>query len=251
MNIDKEFKKTMLSQAKGGESDHDARLKECCDLAEAFAMIQGGIAVISDFPNDRSYIYSGQFGQCLDFGPYMELDSAFEDIIFSFIDTDEVLDRHILELRYLEFLKSLPCENRYDYIQSSKINLKVGHEEIPVIHQNRYLVITEEGNMNIGLCTYLPIGIKLTEAYEGQILNLKTGQILSSEQLHTVDSRILSTRESEVLGLLSKGLASKQIAAQLNISLNTVYRHRQNILQHLNVVNTAEAVRIGLKMKLI
>ena len=66
-----------------------------------------------------------------------------------------------------------------------------------------------------------------------------------------MDSKILSIREREVLALLSQGMASKQIADKLNISLNTVYRHRQNILQHLNVANTAEAVKIGLKMNLI
>lgn len=44
---------------------------------------------------------------------------------------------------------------------------------------------------------------------------------------------------------------SKQIAERLNISSNTVNRHRQDIIAALNVPNTIAAVEIGLKMKLI
>lgn len=57
----------------------------------------------------------------------------------------------------------------------------------------------------------------------------------------------LSERESEVLGLLSKGLANKQIALQLGISEHTVKFHVSSIYQKLNVTNRTEAVREGLR----
>ena len=40
---------------------------------------------------------------------------------------------------------------------------------------------------------------------------------------------ILSEREKEILRCIRKGLSSKEIAAALYISVNTVNRHRQNI----------------------
>ncbi len=62
---------------------------------------------------------------------------------------------------------------------------------------------------------------------------------------------MLSPREKTVLSLLSKGRSSKQIADILHISVNTVYRHRQNILASLQVSNTAAAVEIALRLHLI
>jgi len=57
----------------------------------------------------------------------------------------------------------------------------------------------------------------------------------------------LTDRESEVLGLLSKGLANKQIAAALGISEHTVKFHVSSIYTKLDVTNRTEAMREGLR----
>ena len=57
----------------------------------------------------------------------------------------------------------------------------------------------------------------------------------------------LTERESEILGLLSKGLANKQIANSLGISEHTVKFHVSSIYQKLNVTNRTEAMREGLR----
>ena len=53
---------------------------------------------------------------------------------------------------------------------------------------------------------------------------------------------LLSERENEVLVLLSKGHLYKEIADQLNISLNTVKQHIHHIYEKLQVQNRTEAV---------
>jgi DNA-binding NarL/FixJ family response regulator len=58
----------------------------------------------------------------------------------------------------------------------------------------------------------------------------------------------LSTREIEILGLMGKGLPSKQIADQLHISINTVNNHRCSILRKLQVSNAAEAVQYAARL---
>jgi NarL family two-component system response regulator YdfI len=57
----------------------------------------------------------------------------------------------------------------------------------------------------------------------------------------------LTDRESEVIGLLAKGLANKQIAIALGISEHTVKFHVSSIYTKLNVTNRTEAVRAGLR----
>lgn len=53
---------------------------------------------------------------------------------------------------------------------------------------------------------------------------------------------LLTSRGKEILILINQGVISKEIAVKLNISSNTVNRHRQNILEKLNVNNSIEAV---------
>ena len=64
------------------------------------------------------------------------------------------------------------------------------------------------------------------------------------------DMPILSQRQQEVLQLLAEGLASKEIAARLHISVKTVTTHRQAIMSKLDIHSIAEltkyAVRAGL-----
>lgn len=45
----------------------------------------------------------------------------------------------------------------------------------------------------------------------------------------------LSAREVEVLVLIVRGMANKEIAEELNISITTVISHRKNIMEKLNI----------------
>jgi DNA-binding NarL/FixJ family response regulator len=53
----------------------------------------------------------------------------------------------------------------------------------------------------------------------------------------------LTQREAEVLQLIAEGYANKQIAAELNLSVKTVEKHRQQVMQKLNIHNIAGLVR--------
>jgi len=61
----------------------------------------------------------------------------------------------------------------------------------------------------------------------------------------------LSDRETEILELLSKGLANKVIADKLYISPFTVKRHIENIYQKLQTHNRIELVEKARKSGLI
>ncbi len=62
---------------------------------------------------------------------------------------------------------------------------------------------------------------------------------------------IITRREKEILQLIVNEFTNQQIADKLFLSLRTVENHRNNLLQKLNVKNTAGLVKVALTEGLI
>ena len=56
-------------------------------------------------------------------------------------------------------------------------------------------------------------------------------------------SNLLTSREMEVLQLIAEGMANKQTAAELNISIKTVEKHRGSLMRKLDIHDTAGLTR--------
>ena len=56
----------------------------------------------------------------------------------------------------------------------------------------------------------------------------------------------LSSRELEVLQLIAEGLPNKQVAGELGISIKTVEKHRQSLMQKLNIHDVAGLTRYAI-----
>jgi DNA-binding NarL/FixJ family response regulator len=56
-------------------------------------------------------------------------------------------------------------------------------------------------------------------------------------------NKSLTNREAEVLQLIAEGYANKQIAAELSISIKTVEKHRQQVMNKLNLHDVAGLTR--------
>jgi DNA-binding NarL/FixJ family response regulator len=65
------------------------------------------------------------------------------------------------------------------------------------------------------------------------------------------DDMQLTKREIEVIKLIAEGLTSQDIADKLFISPRTVDTHRRNLLQKLNVKNTAELIKFAIKHNIV
>ena len=61
----------------------------------------------------------------------------------------------------------------------------------------------------------------------------------------------LSPRELEVLQLIAEGQANKQIAAELGISIKTVEKHRDHLMQKLDIHDTASLTRYAIAAGII
>lgn len=93
------------------------------------------------------------------------------------------------------------------------------------------------------------------EFYSESVSNLllksyikKTQGKFNEEEKKTVT---LTKRENEILKLFAEGLANKEIADKLFISIRTVESHKNNIMQKLELKSTVELVKYAIKNKII
>ena len=82
---------------------------------------------------------------------------------------------------------------------------------------------------------------------------LKTDYQKSSDGvgLEKKDSTELTTREAELLQLIAEGHVNKQIASELSISIKTVEKHRQNLMDKLNIHDIAGLTRFAIASGII
>ena len=83
-------------------------------------------------------------------------------------------------------------------------------------------------------------------------------EVLVEDYVRTLHQRgltdsyhLLTDREKEVLQLLAEGRSNKDVATLLDLSLSTVETHRANLMQKLNLHNTAEIVLYAVRKGLI
>ncbi len=64
-------------------------------------------------------------------------------------------------------------------------------------------------------------------------------------------NNLLTSREAEVLQLIAEGQANKQIAAELCISIKTVEKHRQQVMNKLNIHDIAGLTRYAISKGIV
>src|ERR1051326_7075037 len=61
----------------------------------------------------------------------------------------------------------------------------------------------------------------------------------------------LTSREAEVLQLIAEGFSNKQIASEINISIKTVEKHRQQVMNKLNIHDVAGLTRYAISKGMV
>ena len=224
-------------------------------IALSYAEIENSLAVLSDLKCDKSYVYYGGTAHHLGIaarGAATEIDSIWEEEIFGRIHPDDLTEKHMLELQFFHLLKSLPTDQRADYHIVSPMRMRNQEGEYETIqHRMFYVCNCPEGNFWLALCLYghYPYQAPKPDSSSGTIINSATGKVIRPDNIRC--NNILSAREKEIVLLIEKGKLSKEIAALLSISINTVNRHRQNVLEKLRVKNSLEACRMARLMNLL
>lgn len=73
----------------------------------------------------------------------------------------------------------------------------------------------------------------------------------SGDQTGQADLESLSARERQVLELVAEGLTSRQIGGQLGISSKTVSRHRERVMNKLNLHSATALVKFAIRTGVI
>jgi DNA-binding NarL/FixJ family response regulator len=93
---------------------------------------------------------------------------------------------------------------------------------------------------------------ELVLAIEGRLRRLEAGAEAaeSSRALHQTLARALTGREFQVLARIGRGLVTKEIAAELDLSPMTVSVHRANIMRKLDLHNAAALAALAIRANL-
>ncbi len=223
---------------------------------ETASEIDSNCMVITDAAADSCYIYGGIFAYLIGIsntGSYAgEMDSSDEDIIYGRIHPEDLVDKRMLEYEFFKFVDPLPDDAKLSFKATCRFRIKNrAGKYIYVYNSTRIARLSPNGKIWLILCSYnLSSCQDSTFGIAPRIINTATGEV-SQIDFNDRRAHILTDREKEILNLIKDGKLSKQIAALLGISIHTVNRHRQNILEKLSVGNSVEAITAATLMKLL
>lgn len=250
MDIKRELNNELLQQRFAEDVPCADRLEEYRLLAAGYARMENAIAVLSDMQTNKSYLYYGGVAETLGIaarGTSAVIRSIWEEEIFSRIHPDDLLEKHLQELRFFHFLKGMPEKVRTDYYIESRVRMRnASGEYLWMKHRMYYVATYANGCVWLALCLY---GFSAEEAFSCRVVNSSDGSVMAWDK--NVCKGLLSKREVEILLWIEKGKRSKEIAERLSISVNTVNRHRQNILEKLQVENSFQACKVARELKLL
>ena len=248
--IHRQLNEVLLRQEFIPADGESVSLERSLLIAEHYALVENSIAVLSDLTKRRSYIFYGGLGALLGMarkGESRVVDTIWEEEIFERIAPEDLLTKQLDELKFFHFIHRSSPSVRSDYFMECSLRMRDNEGEWHnVRHRISYFASTKSESVPMALCLYNVVPDVIAES---RIVNYVDGSVVRVAEENC--SSLLSVREKEILLMISRGKQSKQIAATLSISANTVNRHRQNILAKLNAGNSLEACRIAEKLGLI
>ncbi len=252
----KELNAVYASQCLDCEVLDSTVLADCRRAVEAMTGVSDACAVITDASCDRCYLYAGRFGTLMGIndGDRLSeiLDSSDEDLIYNRLHPEDLVDKRMLEYEFFRYVDTLHTGEKTAWRATCRIRLRDRGGEYRVVdNSTQILRLSPAGRMWLILCRYdLSPDQSVPEGIEPRIVSNVTGRVMALS-FDKRRGRVLTGREKEIRHMIKEGRLSKQIAASLGISVHTVNRHRQNILDKLSVGNSVEAIMAATAMKLI
>lgn len=231
-------------------------LEQCNAVARSYMSVSKGCTVITDASCDHCYLYLGPLSKLLgladSFPMVCEADSSDEDIIYNRIHPEDLADKRMLEYEFFKFVDAMPGDEKLRYQATCILRIKNITGDYTVVDNSTQVICpSPAGRIWLILCCYsLSSCQEWTGNISPAIKNNHSGEVIEFS-FNDRRRHILTDREKEILLMIKDGKLSKQIADILEISVHTVNRHRQNILEKLSVGNSIEAILAAESMRLI
>lgn len=252
----KELTAIYAAQGLDKETLPAAQVEQARARVKALADIGQGCTVITDAAADCSYLQGGTLANLLGLTTEnvlsQRLSSSDEDAIYTRMHPEDLVEKRMLEYAFFRHVHPLSAAGKLRFKATCRIRIKDRDGAYRYIdNSTQVLTPSPGGKIWLILCCYhLAADPAPSAGIQPRIVDMATGESWLFS-FHEGKQRILSEREKEILRLIKQGKASKQIAADLHISIHTVSRHRQNILEKLSVSNSVEAVQAATEMGLI
>jgi DNA-binding CsgD family transcriptional regulator len=220
-------------------------LKYHIALLETFDVVDSGCISIYDLYQRKHIYYSPKYEKMLGW----DASRAQNDIAYtnSLIHPDDLPLLFRAAINYIQLGFSITDAIKlkdYKAIFDYRVIGRNG-QYVRIIEQQIPLEIDKSGNVWLALSMMdLSPENDISLPFRGRLKNHRTGELFyfPPEEDPGKSPSSLTNREKEILGLIARGLISKEIADKLYISVNTVNTHRQRIIEKLNVSNTYEAI---------
>lgn len=251
----KELEQIYAMQHLEEETLENSEVESCKTVVGNIVTVTNACCVITDAARDYCYIYCGELASLLGMGDapiYKEISSSDEDIIYNRMHPEDLVEKRMLEYEFFKFVNQLPANEKLQYKATCRIRIKDDNGCYRVFDNSTQIMRhSPAGKIWLILCCYdLSSCQEAISGINPQIMNNHSGNIISYS-FSDKKKQILTDREKEILLLIKEGKLSKQIAEILGISIHTVNRHRQNILERLSVGNSVEALTAAISMRLL
>jgi len=221
-------------------------------LLEHLSLVENSSMTIYDIFQKRYVFIRSRFRELIDYDEKAAAEQGYA-FFFRLMHPDDIAFVLDTTIRALEYIIGLAPEERKDYKTVFEFRLRDREGKyIRFIQQVVNLELDLAGNMWLIL---ILMDVNPNQQGGKQMLrstvNMKTGRVIPFTEEKDKKQSQLTKREIEILGLIAKGMASKEIADQLFLSVNTVNNHRQNIIEKMDVSNTSEALTYAMRIGII
>lgn len=221
-------------------------------LLEQISLVENSSLTIYDILQKRYVFVRNRFREMIDYDEKIAAEEGYS-FFFRLMHSDDIAFVLDTSIRAIEFMLDVPPDERKDYktVFEFRLRNKEG-KYIRFIQQLVNLELDLQGNMWLIL---ILMDVNPNQQGSKQLLrstiNMKTGKVYPFTEEKEEKQSHLTRREIEILGLIAKGMVSKEIAEQLYLSVNTVNNHRQRIIEKMDVSNTSEALTYAMRIGII
>lgn len=227
-------------------------LSKVPSMENAF-LIGRNFTVVMDYSKLSYLQLQGAFEKILGYAPQQVLDGGVE-FLYTILHPEDREKVAALSVYFHDFVHSQPVEKRKMIKTNLNFRMKAANgyyvrllEQVIVIDldANGLIAYTLKHFTDI---SHLPYTDDVTLSFVDESATgdqLPYTVVVERSQAKSPKRQVFTLRELEILGLIAKGITSKEIADRLYLSLDTVKNHRKNMIRKAGCRNIAEVLNFA------